>query len=212
MLSTPRRAAVAVTAAIGAIALLASCATSQSGSGSAARAVDATVPATTSAPAAPAAPVTVPSVPAPSTTPPAAAVPVAVNHCAGNTVSQLVKVSISAQHLWLCHYTTVALDTPITSGASSLPYDSTPTGTFHIQGRDRNTVLTLNTGKQYNVKYWIPFSAPLFGFHDSSWQDFPYGSSQYKTDGSHGCVHMPLQAIAFFYNWVHVGATVQIHA
>jgi len=211
MMRAPKRVATVVVAGLGQVALLAACATSQSGTGSAARAVDATVP-TSSVPTP-----SVPSTPSQAslpavTTPAAPAVPVAVNHCAGNTINQLVKVSLVDQHLWLCHYSTVALDTPITSGASSLPYDSTPTGTFHVQGRDRNTVLTLNTGKQYNVQYWIPFSAPLFGFHDASWQNFPFGSSKYKTDGSHGCVHMPLAAIAFFYRWVHVGATVQIHA
>jgi lipoprotein-anchoring transpeptidase ErfK/SrfK len=135
-----------------------------------------------------------------------------VNHCAGNTLEQLVRVSLRDQYLWLCQRSTDVMDTPITSGASALPYDATPTGDFHVQSRDRNTVLTLNTGKQYDVKYWIPFSAPLFGFHDAPWQNFPYGSAQYKTDGSHGCVHMPLTAIAFFYRWVRVGASVHIRA
>ena len=210
MRMTPARLATTVAAALGAAALLAACATSQSGNGSSVSPVDATVHSTV--PATPSTPAPVTTQPSVTTPPPVKVVPVAVNHCAGNTVDQLVKVSIRDQHMWLCHYTTVALDTPITSGAVSLPYDATPTGTFHVQGRDRNTVLTLNTGKQYNVKYWIPFSAPLFGFHDAPWQDFPYGSPQYKTDGSHGCVHMPLPAIAFLYRWVHVGATVQIHA
>jgi lipoprotein-anchoring transpeptidase ErfK/SrfK len=80
-------------------------------------------------------------------------------------------------------------------------WTGTPTGNYWIQGRNRNTTLTLNTGATYAVKYWIPFDAPLFGFHDSSWQKFPYGSPKYKTDGSHGCVHMPLAAIAFLYRW-----------
>jgi lipoprotein-anchoring transpeptidase ErfK/SrfK len=131
--------------------------------------------------------------------------------CATNNRRQFVYVSIAQQRMWLCAKRQVALTTAVTTGISGSD-TSTPTGTFHIQGRNRNSVLTLNTGKQYDVKYWIPFSAPLFGFHDSSWQDFPYGSPQYKTEGSHGCVHMPLQAIAFFYTWVHIGATVQIHA
>ena len=60
------------------------------------------------------------------------------------------------------------------------------------------------------MKYWIPFDAPLFGFHDSSWQKFPYGSPKYKTDGSHGCVHMPVKAIAFLYRWVARPTAVHI--
>jgi lipoprotein-anchoring transpeptidase ErfK/SrfK len=70
--------------------------------------------------------------------------------------------------------------------------------------------LTLNTGATYPVRYWIPFDAPLFGFHDSSWQRFPYGSPKYQTDGSHGCIHMPLRAIAWFYRWVARPTAVHI--
>jgi hypothetical protein len=156
----------------------------------------------------------------PATSPPAAAslaiaseTPVQPpNPCAGNGADQLVRVSLRSQHLWLCHGVRLDFQTPITSGASALSYDSTPTGNFQIQGRDRNTILTLNTGKQYTVKYWIPFSSPLFGFHDASWQTIPYGSQKYRTQGSHGCVHMPLKAIEYFYNWVKLGATVHIRA
>ena len=202
--TTVSRFATALLAATATVALLGACATSQSGTGVPAVATHSTVVPTTPAP--------LPAPVAPAVTPSSSPRPVVVNYCAGNTRDQFVRVSLRSQHMWLCHGSTTVLATAITSGASSLPYDSTPTGTFHIQGRDRNTVLTLNTGKQYNVKYWIPFSAPLFGFHDASWQDFPYGSSKYKTEGSHGCVHMPLSAIAFFYHWVHVGTRVQIQA
>jgi hypothetical protein len=131
--------------------------------------------------------------------------------CATNRAAQLVRVSLRAQHLWMCARTHLAYSTPITSGILG-QYTSTPTGTYTIQGLDRNTVLTLIDGRQYTVKYWIPFDGPLFGFHDSSWQDFPYGSAKYRTQGSHGCVHMPLTAIRFLYHWAHVGAKVRIRA
>jgi hypothetical protein len=134
------------------------------------------------------------------------------NPCAGNVHRQLVLVSIATQHLWMCTGTALAYSTAVTTGAVDLPYDSTPTGTFEIQGRVTHTTLTLNTGKTYAVNYWIPFQGPLFGFHDSSWQTFPYGSQLYRTQGSHGCVHMPLPAIAFLYRWADTGATVTIRA
>jgi hypothetical protein len=134
------------------------------------------------------------------------------NYCAGNSIAQLVKVSIKSQHLWLCAKSRTVLSTPITSGAVDVPYDATPTGNFHIEGFYRDTVLTLNTGKQYHVKYWIPFISNVYGFHDASWQKFPYGSSKYKTQGSHGCIHMPLKAIAYLYKWARTGASVHIRA
>jgi lipoprotein-anchoring transpeptidase ErfK/SrfK len=131
------------------------------------------------------------------------------NHCAHNRAAQKVIVSIKAQHLWMCARHRLVRQTPVTTGMVG-QWTNTPTGNYRIQGRNRDTTLTLNTGATYAVKYWIPFDAPLFGFHDSSWQKFPYGSPKYKTDGSHGCVHMPLKSIAFLYRWVARPTAVHI--
>lgn len=129
--------------------------------------------------------------------------------CTTNERAKYVFVSLRRQHMWMCARHRVVRSTAITSGMVG-QYTQTPTGTYAVQGLNRNTVLTLNTGATYPVKYWIPFDAPLFGFHDSSWQDFPYGSSKYRTAGSHGCVHVPLAAIKFLYNWAGIGTTVRI--
>ncbi len=134
----------------------------------------------------------------------------AANPCDLNTFARKVFVSIGRQHVWMCAQHTIAFSAPVTTGAVDLPYDSTPTGNFQIQGRTRNAVLTLLSGARYDVRYWIPFDGPLFGFHDSSWQDFPYGSPRYRTEGSHGCVHMPLAAVRFLYRWADVGTPVKI--
>ena len=111
--------------------------------------------------------------------------------------------------MWLCARHRTVYTTAVTTGRAT-PATRTPTGNYRIQASTRNTVLTLSSGEQFPVKYWIPFDAPWYGFHDSSWQHFPYGSARYRSNGSHGCVHMPLKAIAFFYRWVHIGATVHI--
>jgi hypothetical protein len=129
--------------------------------------------------------------------------------CTTNRLRKWVFVSLRRQHMWMCAGHRVAYATPITSGMVG-PYTNTPTGRYHVQGLNRNTTLTLNTGATYPVRFWIPFDAPLFGFHDSSWQHFPYGSPRYKTRGSHGCVHMPLKAIRFFYGWADIGTPVRL--
>lgn len=134
------------------------------------------------------------------------------NACHRNLDSQYVLVSVAEQHAWMCARGRLVFSTPVTTGAVELPYDSTPTGRYHIQAKDTDTTLTLQSGAQYQVRYWIPFDAPMFGFHDSSWQNFPYGSAKYRTDGSHGCVHMPLAAMKFLYDWADIGATVTIRA
>ena len=119
-------------------------------------------------------------------------------------------VSVRAQRAWLCASHAVAYSSAVTTGAVDRPYQATPTGAFQIQARQRNQVLTLLSGAQYRVKYWIPFDGPLFGFHDSPWQTMPYGSQQYRTQGSHGCVHLPAVAMRFLYRWAPVGTPVRI--
>jgi lipoprotein-anchoring transpeptidase ErfK/SrfK len=132
------------------------------------------------------------------------------NACAGNAAPQLVLVSVAKQHLWMCAANHLVYNAAVTTGAVDLPYDSTPTGSYQIQAKETDQTLTLLSGDQYQVNYWIPFDAPLFGFHDSSWQNFPYGSPRYRTEGSHGCIHTPLAAMKFLYNWADIGATVTI--
>ena len=133
----------------------------------------------------------------------------APNPCRHNRHGRLVKVNLQRQHLWMCQATTIAHQTPITSGIVGR-YTHTPTGHYRIQALDRDQTLTLIDGQQYQVKYWIPFDAPLFGFHDASWQTFPFGSAKYRHHGSHGCVHMPTHAIAQLSHWAHLGTRVSI--
>ncbi len=199
---SPRRTAGAIIAVIG---VLCTACGADTGAGRSAP-LTSTVPATTSshAPEVPA--VAVPTVAKPTAT---AAIAARPNPCSGNRAPQLVKVTLSVQHMWMCEHLRLVFSTPITSGIPG-EYTSTPTGTFTVQALTRNTTLTLINGQTYDVKYWIPFQGPLFGFHDSSWQNFPFGSREYRTDGSHGCVHMPLKSIAFLYKWAAVGAKVRI--
>lgn len=143
--------------------------------------------------------------------PVASPTPTPVDRCAGNRSAQLVVVSIGRQHAWLCAGARTVYQTAVTTGMNR-PGDATPTGRFRIEGRNRDTVLRPDDGRAYPVKYWIPFQAPLYGFHDASWQQIPYGSSAYRTGGSHGCVHMPLKAIEFLYRWVRIGTSVVIEA
>lgn len=141
-----------------------------------------------------------------------AAAPTApVDHCAHNRAAQLVLVSISDQRAWLCARSRTVFSTAVTTGMRGRA-TVTPTGHFRIQGRDRDTVLHPDNGRSYPVRYWIPFDAPDYGFHDASWQKMPFGSAAYRTDGSHGCVHMPRKAVAFLYRWVRIGTPVLIRA
>ena len=125
--------------------------------------------------------------------------------CSTNTRARRVIVSIGAQHAWMCAGKTVAFSTAVTTGAVAKG-DATPTGTFRIQGNQKGATLT---GANYavHVQYWIQFNGDI-GFHDASWQTMKFGTAQYRTQGSLGCVHMPLPSIAWLHKWVQVGRTV----
>ena len=158
--------------------------------------------------------------PAPAATPVAApAQPVAVvpTPCEGTPAGiKHIYVSISQQHLWACTGDALLTDTAVTTGASAVTnaHYATPIGEAHIAGKSRNTVLA---GKDVNgpwrdpVEYWMPFSGGV-GFHDASWQTFPHGSALYTTQGSHGCVHVPVAVIATLFDWAPIGTLVTVRS
>ena len=55
----------------------------------------------------------------------------------------------------------------------------------------------------------MPFDDQI-GLHDSSWRT-EYAGDIYLTDGSHGCVNTPLDAIATIYNNITVGTLVVVY-
>jgi hypothetical protein len=120
-----------------------------------------------------------------------------------------VVVDISEQRARMCRSGQQIRTTLVTTGATALG-DGTPTGTWHVYARVRNTTLYPAAGGAYPVKFWMPYSGP-YGLHDSPWQRFPYGSSRYRTDGSHGCVHVPGPMMAWLFHWAPVGTRVTIH-
>ncbi len=129
--------------------------------------------------------------------------------CANNTGGRLVTVSISEQRMWTCQGTRTVSASPVTTGIDNRT-DRTPTGTWNVVARETDRFLV---GPDYrvHVNYFLPFFDD-YGFHDSPWQTFPYGSQDYKTGGSRGCVHVPGPAMAALYKWAAVGTTVTVRA
>jgi hypothetical protein len=135
--------------------------------------------------------------------------------CANNPAGvDHIYVNIAQQHLWACSGGFLFTDTAVTTGAYKLTnvHDATPTGTWRIYAKMRNVYLNghdANGSWHDHVAYWVPFDGP-YGFHDASWQTFPYGSSLYATKGSHGCVHVPVAVLAKIYSWAPIGTRVTI--
>lgn len=125
--------------------------------------------------------------------------------CATNRYRQLVLVSITEQHLWACQGAKQVESTAVTTGAT-VDHDETPLGSWRVQAKERNRYL-VGPGYRDYVHYWVPFNGD-FGLHDAAWQTMPFGSMQYRKQGSHGCVHVPEATMAWLYRWSSVDATV----
>jgi lipoprotein-anchoring transpeptidase ErfK/SrfK len=129
--------------------------------------------------------------------------------CTQNTAGRTILVSIKVQRAWMCSGRTQVYSTLVTTGAENVG-DGTPLGSWHVQDKQTNRYL-VGPGYRDFVKYWMPFDGD-FGFHDASWQTMPYGSAGYKANGSHGCIHLPLPAMKWFFNWADTNTTVTIQA
>jgi L,D-transpeptidase-like protein len=132
----------------------------------------------------------------------------AIGNGCGGAHGKTLRVDISRQLARMCNGGQQIRATWVTTGASARG-DGTPTGRWHVQARIRNTTLHPADGGAYRVRYWVPYDG-AYGVHDSPWQHFAYGSSAYRTRGSHGCVHLPGAMMAWFYSWARVGTTVSI--
>jgi lipoprotein-anchoring transpeptidase ErfK/SrfK len=128
--------------------------------------------------------------------------------CRINTDAQHVIVSISSQHAWICAGKRQVNQSAVTTGATTVG-NGTPLGTWHVQAKQTDRMLTVLSGESYHVDYWLPYDGS-YGFHDAVWQTFPFGSGLYRSGGSHGCVHFPLATMKWLYNWTQVGAAVTI--
>lgn len=142
------------------------------------------------------------------------------NVCTSNTVAQNIIVSISKRHLWACAATTQAYDSAVVTGMENLPADLTPTGIYHIYGKqtDLNLKGSDSTGSwNDHVYYWMPFldnQYGAYGFHDATWRapnDFG-NIDPYSTNASHGCVELPLATAKWLYNWAPIGTQVTIES
>lgn len=120
--------------------------------------------------------------------------------------SSYVEVDLTHQHLYLYESGAIVFETDFVSGSmSSTPDCVTPEGVFGITYKTTNAVLR---GANYEtpVNYWMPFYGN-YGMHDATWRS-EFGGQIYITDGSHGCVNLPLDAAATIYGHMSTGFPV----
>ena len=123
-----------------------------------------------------------------------------------------VYVSIPKQHLTYFVDSEPVLDTPVVTGNTH--GHSTPTGTFSLIYKSRNTTLKgrEDNGDEYEsfVSYWMDFLGSSYGLHDATWRT-NFGGDIYINSGSHGCVNMPYDAAGKLYGMIEPGTPILIY-
>lgn len=117
------------------------------------------------------------------------------------------EVSIAEQHMWMYQDGVVVLETDVVTGNPNLGND-TPQGAFRIRYHQANAILR-GPGYATPVAYWMVFADDV-GFHDATWQPY-FGGSLYLSNGSHGCVNMPLDKAGQLFELVYDGMPVFVY-
>lgn len=115
-----------------------------------------------------------------------------------------VEIDLAKQHLYLWIDGKVVLESDFVSG-NLTNGNATPEGIYPITYKERNVTLR-GTGYASPVSYWMPFNGGI-GMHDASWRK-SFGGDIYKTNGSHGCINLPLEIAQQIYEQVYTGMAV----
>ncbi len=119
----------------------------------------------------------------------------------GNTY---VEINLTAQHLFLYKDGKLMLESDFVSGKNT-KNSKTPPGVFGVTYKERDATLV---GEDYEtpVSYWMPFNGNI-GLHDATWRN-KFGSSFYKSGGSHGCINLPFYVAEKIYEHIEKGTPV----
>ncbi len=121
---------------------------------------------------------------------------------------KIVVVNIGLQRLYAYENGKTLFSTavPITTGKYGF---ETVYGEFAVYLKERmHQMRSPFPGIYYDdiVNYWMPFYLG-YGLHDAPWRSI-YGTQDYSSVGSHGCVNMPFNETRILYNWAEVGTRV----
>ena len=122
----------------------------------------------------------------------------------GNTY---VEINLTAQHLWYYKDGRLIVESDFVSGNERRGW-STPQGVYDLTYKERDAILGANSNADYRtpVSYWMPFNGNI-GMHDSNWRS-KFGGEIYKTNGSHGCINLPVEKAKVIYENISAGVPV----
>ena len=117
---------------------------------------------------------------------------------------------MTKQHIWFYKEGKQIVESDFVSGNASRGW-ATPAGIYQITYKERNALLGANSGADYRspVSYWMPFNGNI-GMHDAPWRR-SFGGNIYKTNGSHGCINMPINNAKTVFENISAGVPVVLY-
>ncbi len=120
-----------------------------------------------------------------------------------------VEVCISEQTMWAYENGELLVTTPIISGCVEKGY-STPSGSVWAIDAKKND-WWFTTFPDAFSSYWMPFNGEC-GIHDASWQSAgDYTKTYYISNGSHGCLNTPYDAVRIVFGHMEIGDPVVVY-
>lgn len=115
-----------------------------------------------------------------------------------------VEIDMSEQMMYYYLNGQLQIKTPVVTGNTSRRM-GTPAGVNFVYAKQTDRILR-GEGYASHVNFWMPVKGNI-GIHDASWRS-SYGGKIYQTNGSHGCINTPYDAMSRIYEMVEVGTPV----
>ena len=107
-----------------------------------------------------------------------------------------IELNIERQHLWFYENGRLIVQTDVTTGTDN-EERRTPTGLFYVMNLYRDYTMYYSDGSS-PCDYFIKVTSDGVGIHDASWRS-EYGGDIWKTNGSHGCINTPYDAVQLIF-------------
>ena len=118
--------------------------------------------------------------------------------------STYIEIDLTKQTLYYYCENELLVTTPIVTGNTKLKR-GTPERVCYVYTKQKNRVLR-GPGYAAHVNFWMPVNGNI-GIHDAKWRN-EFGGEIYKTEGSHGCINTPYDAMKYLFEIVDVGTPV----
>lgn len=118
-----------------------------------------------------------------------------------------VEIDLTRQKVWVYVDGEIQIQTDCVTGCINKGHE-TPTGIYTLTYKQEDRVLR-GPGYASPVSYWMPFNGGI-GLHDATWRS-SFGGDIYVSNGSHGCINLPLEAARKLYNIINYDMPIIVY-